>query len=508
MYILEYMDEGIMSHWKSFNESGIAKDDLFKTMDSYRGEDKDFKSGKIFNLVYYVSDEFDEMLQEANGKFFSENYLNPMAFKSLKQMEVEIIKMVAEMFNAGDEAVGTVTSGGTESILLACKTYKERAKKLKPWIRSPNMVVPESIHVAFEKASDYFGIKMITVPLTGDYRVDLNKFKKAINRNTIMVAASAPQYVQGVIDPIKEIGQIVQKKNIPFHVDACIGGFVLPWMEELGEKFPLFDFRVPGVTSISADLHKYGYTPKGASTLVYTDMSYMKYQFFISTKWPGGIYASPNIPGSRPGGVIAASWAAMKNLGREGYIELTKKVLEARDALANGIDAIDGVKVVARPDSTLIAYESDDENIGIYAIADQLEKKGWFADRHQKPESIHLTMMPTHLLIVDEYLADIKDAVAIVRANPELAKSGDAGMYGMMAKIPMKSLVRMSVQKVMEGMYGPKGEVPDLSKMGEGEDADIIFKLMNKYGDKTMDVLEKIEATKHKLIKNLPTSKK
>lgn len=496
-----------MSRWETFNEGGIKKDDLFSTMDSYRGDDKDYKAGKLFNLVYYVNDDFEHMLQEANSKFFSENYLNPMAFKSLKKMETEIIRMCAEMFNGDENAVGTVTSGGTESILLACKTYKERAKKLKPWIRNPNMVVPESIHVAFEKACDYFGIKMITVPLADDYRVNMKKLKSAINRNTIMVAASAPQYVQGVIDPIEEIGKICLKKKIPFHVDSCIGGFVLPWMEELGESFEIFDFRVPGVTSISADLHKYGYTPKGASVVMYKNMSYMKHQFFISTKWPGGIYASPNIPGSRPGGVIAASWAAMKNLGREGYIELTKRVLKGRDGLVDGINAIDGLKVVAPPHSTLIAYESTDPNMSIYAIADQLEKKGWYADRHQNPESIHLTVMPTHAEIFPEYIKDLQEAVDVVQANPELAKEGDAGMYGMMAKIPMKGLVRMSVQKVMEGMYGPKGEVPDLSKMGEDEDSDIMFKLMNKYGDKAMDVLEKIDSTKSKLIKNLPIKK-
>lgn len=496
-----------MSHWESFNEKGITKEKLFKTMDSYRGEDKDYKAGKIFNLVYYVSDEFEHMLQEANSKFFSDNYLNPMAFKSLKKMESEIIRMCAEMFHGDENTVGTVTSGGTESILLACKTYKERAKKQKPWIRNPNMVVPESIHVAFEKACNYFGIKMITVPLGKDYRVDMKKLKAAINRNTIMVAASAPQYVQGVIDPIEEIGKICLKKKIPFHVDSCIGGFVLPWMEELGEKFTPFDFRVPGVTSISADLHKYGYTPKGASVIMYRDMSYMKHQFFISTKWPGGIYASPNIPGSRPGGVVAASWAAMKNLGRQGYIDLTKKVLEARDGLCAGIDAIDELKVVAKPESTLIAYESTDPNISIYAIADQLEKKGWYADRHQNPESIHLTVMPTHAQVYKDYIADLEEAVHIVKANPELAKEGDAGMYGMMAKIPMKGLVRMSVQKVMEGMYGPKGEVPDLSKLGSEEDADMFMKMVNKYGDKAIDVLEKIDQTKKKIIKNLPFEK-
>lgn len=496
-----------MSHWESFNEEGIAKDKLFKTMDSYRGEDKNYKAGKIFNLVYYVSDDFEHMLQEANSKFFSENYLNPMAFKSLKKMESEIIRMCAEMFNGDENTVGTVTSGGTESILLACKTYKERAKKQKPWIRNPNMVVPESIHVAFEKACNYFGIKMIIVPLGKDYRVDMKKLKAAINRNTIMVAASAPQYVQGVIDPIEDIGKICLKKKIPFHVDSCIGGFVLPWMEELGEKFTPFDFRVPGVTSISADLHKYGYTPKGASVIMYKDMSYMKHQFFISTKWPGGIYASPNIPGSRPGGVVAASWAAMKNLGRQGYIDLTKKVLEARDGLCEGIDAIDVLKVVAKPEATLIAYESTDPNISIYAIADQLEKKGWYADRHQNPESIHLTVMPTHAKVYKDYIKDLSEAVEVVKANPELAKEGDAGMYGMMAKIPMKGLVRMSVQKVMEGMYGPKGEVPDLANLGSEEDADMFMKIVNKYGDKAMDVLEKIEQTKKKIIKNLPFDK-
>jgi sphinganine-1-phosphate aldolase len=492
-----------MSNFNEFNKEGVDKETLFAQMEEYRVDDKDFKNGKIFNLVYYVDEEFENTIMGAYNKFFSENYLNPMAFKSLKKMETEIIRMTAEMFNGSENTVGTVTSGGTESILLACKTYKEMAKKKKPWILKPNMIVPESIHVAFEKAADYFGIKMITIPLGDDYRVNMKKFKKAINRNTIMVAASAPQYVQGVIDPIKEIGEIALKKNIPFHVDSCIGGYILPFMEALGHNFRKFDFRVPGVTSISADLHKYGYAPKGNSTVLYKDMSYMKYQFFISTKWPGGIYASPNIPGSRPGGAVAAAWTAMKTLGRDGYIELTKKVIEARDGLVAGIDSLDGVEVVCRPDSSLIAYQSTDANISIYAIADQLEKLGWFADRHQKPESIHLSIMPTHLKIVDSYIADLAKSIEIVKANPALAKEGDAGMYGMMAKIPMKGLVRMSVQKVMEGMYSPKGEMPDLGKLGAGEDDDMFLKLIDKYGDQAMDVLDKATEAKNKVKKRL-----
>jgi glutamate/tyrosine decarboxylase-like PLP-dependent enzyme len=284
-----------------------------------------------------------------------------------------------------------------------------------------------------------------------------------------LIVGSAPQYPQGVVDPISQLGEIALSHKLPLHVDACIGGFVLPFIERLGYPVPVFDFRVPGVTSISADIHKYGYAAKGASALVYRDMSYMKHQFFVHTEWKGGgIYASPSFPGTRPGGPIAAAWATLKKLGEEGYLELTKKVLKARELFLEELSKIPELKLQAYPDSTLVSFVSVDPQIGIYAVADQLQAKGWNVTRQQTPESLHLTLSPAHLEFIEEFIRDLKEAVAAVKANPKLNTTGQAAMYGMMAKIPFKGMIKTSVQGIMEKMYGANNQSID-SKTGEVE---------------------------------------
>ena len=485
---------------KYLNDSPLDGETLLQQMDEMKKDDKDFRAGKTWNLVYHISDEFDEFVMKAHNKFFAENYLNPMAFKSIKQMEHEVVKMGAELLGGDDKTVGVVTSGGTESILLPCLAAREMAAKKKPWIVRPNIVVPESIHVAFDKACKLFGLKKIVVPLEKDYTVCPKRIAKAINRNTVMVAASAPQYVHGVIDPIEEIGKVCLKKKIPFHVDSCIGGFVLPFMKMLGEEVPAFDLSVPGVTSISADLHKYGYTPKGNSLLLYKDMEYMKHQFYICTNWSGGVYVSPNLPGSRPGAPVAAAWATMKYLGLEGYLEQTKKIIDTKKRLISGINEIADIEVVGNPNATLVCYKAkDNKKLPIFAVADQMEKKGWYADRHQKPESIHLTVMGTHFNCVEEFLDDLAEAVEIVKSNPSLGSQGDAAMYGLIAKVPLKGMINKTVSKVMEGLYGPDSEIPDLSNVASDESEDPIMAFVGKHQEKVMQALDKVNEVTEKV---------
>ena len=474
-------------------EKGVDKDALLAEIDRMCGDDADWRSGKTWSLVYHASDAHQAFLKQAHNKLFSENGLNPMAFGSLKRMESEVVRMTASMLNGDEKAVGTMTTGGTESILLAVKAYRDRARWRKPWVRRPEMVIPRSAHVAFEKASHYFGVKIRYAPMGEDYRADVKAMRKLVNRNTILLVASAPQYVEGVVDPIAEIGQLAQTKKIPLHVDSCIGGYILPWIERLGRPVPLWDFRVPGVTSISADVHKYGYAAKGASTVIYRDMSYLKHQFFISTDWPGGIYASPSMLGTRAGGSIAAAWAAMMALGEDGYIELTKKTLDGVDRLRAGIGAIPELGVLGDPHSSLVSFESLDPTVDLYAVADLMEEQGWNNDRQQNPASIHCTVSASNAGAVEPYLADLKVAVARVKADPTIKSQGNAAMYGMMAKIPFRRLVKYSVLKIMEGMYGPDGEIPDLSKIGQGKDDDFLFKLINDYGEPIMKALDRVD---------------
>lgn len=445
-----------MSESTSFPKTGESPEQVLSQMQEYKSQDVDWKKGRSFSLTYPVSDEHHEFLKKAHNMFFSENALNPMAFKSLRRFEHETIRMVADLFHGDEEVVGLVTSGGTESLIMAIKAYRDRARKLKPWILKPEIVIPATAHSAIDKGAYYFDVKVRHAPVGPDFRVDLKAVKKLINRNTVMILGSAPQYPQGVVDPIAELGQIAQEHGIPLHVDACIGGFALPFIEKLGYPAPVFDFRIPGVTSISADIHKYGYAAKGASALVYRNMSYMKHQFFVYTEWKGGgIYASPSMPGTRPGGPIAAAWGTLKKLGENGYLELTKKILDTRDHFLKELTKMPDLKLLAYPDSTLISFTSANPKIGIYAVADQLQAKGWNVTRQQDPESLHLTLSPVHAEYMKEFIADLKEAVEVVRSNPSLNTSGQAAMYGMMAKIPFRGMIKGSVMGIMEKMYGP-----------------------------------------------------
>lgn len=476
-----------------FPKSGEDPKDVIAKLKSFKQNDYKWELGKVFCLTYPVDDSHHEFLKESYGEYISENFLNPMAFESLKKMEREVVRMTIDLLNGDDECVGTMTSGGTESILMAVKAARDLARKTRPWILKPEVVAPKSTHVAFEKACKYFGLKYVTVELDDDYRVNLKALKKAVNKSCVLIVASAPQYPQGIIDPIEEVGQLALKKKIPFHVDACVGGFMLPWLEELGADIPPFDFRVPGVTSISADIHKYGYAAKGASVIMYRNMKYMKHQFFITATWPGGVYASPNFPGTRPGGAIAAAWATIKKFGKEGYKEQAKFSLQATEKFKAGVKEIEGLKICGDPKGTIISFESSLEELSIYVVADLMSEKGWFFDRMQEPPAIHLTVMPIHCGKEDEFLNDLRQSVETALANPEMAKSGNAAMYGMMAKIPMKGLVKKSVESIMESMWGPLGQTPDLENAGKDKNASFIMKMADQYGPKALDVYGAVE---------------
>lgn len=321
------------------------------------------------------------LMDEAWNLFMHSNALNPMMYPSLRKFETEVVSMTSWMLSGDAATAGTVTSGGTESILMAVKTYRDRAHKLMPHISKPNMVVATTIHPAFEKAGHYFGVELIHVPLTSDYRMDVEATAKAINRNTILLVGSASQYCHGVVDPIEKLSDLALRKGLPLHVDACFGGFMLPWLEKMGVKIPLWDFRVPGVTSISADVHKYGYSSKGASIIVYRNAELRSFQFFSYAEWPGGLFASPSMAGSRPGGMLAAAWTAMVAMGQNGYMEVAKKVLRAHNDIMEGIAKIDGIKVITKPDMTCIAIVSDRKEVSILAVADAMERSGWKIER-------------------------------------------------------------------------------------------------------------------------------
>jgi len=450
---------------------------LIAQMQSARAEDTQWQTGKAFCLVYHPGEKYAQPIKEAYNMFFSENALNPSAFPSLRRFESEVVRMTASLFHGDAEVEGTMSSGGTESILLAVKTAREWAKAERPGITAPEIILPESAHPAFMKAMHYFGVTPILAPIGKDFRVDIQFVREAIGENTIMLVGSAPSYPHGVVDGIRDLSDLALQHNVLLHVDACIGGFMLPFARRLGYAIPAFDFSLPGVTSISADVHKYGYAAKGASVVLYRNAALRKHQFYVYTEWSGGIYASSTMLGTRPGGAIAAAWAAMNVIGMDGYMELAGKAMRATDRIKAAIQEMDGIHLIGDPDMSLLAIGS--EELNIYVLGDELNIMGWHFDRQQAPASLHFTVSQVHEDVVDEFLADLAAAIDKVKKfslNKVSTGVQVAAFKGLKAVLPhgvFKKLqdaysgggVSHGRSAAMYGMMGAlsgSGDLPDL----------------------------------------------
>lgn len=417
------------------NTEGRTREQVLAEMRGLRKGDANWREGKTFSLVYNAGDDVSALLAEAYTLFMAENGLSPIAFPSLRRFEAEVGAITARLFH-GPEAAGSMTSGGSESVLMAVKTARDHARATRG-VREPQMVVPVSAHPAFDKAGHYFGVEVVHAPLAADFRVDVAAMEKLITDRTVLVVGSAPAYPHGVIDPIAEIAALAQRHGVLCHVDACLGGFLLPFAERLGHPVPAFDFRVPGVTSISADLHKYGYAAKGASIVMYRDRALRQHQFFTRGDWPGGLYASPTMTGTRPGGAIAAAWAVMQYLGEEGYLAKAREVLATSEALMAGVRATPGLRILGAPQLTVFAFASD--TVDVFALGDAMEARGWKLDRQQHPPSLHLMVTPAHTKVVEPFLADLR-ACTEALASGAPAPDGSAAMYGMAGAMPRGDL--------------------------------------------------------------------
>lgn len=431
---------------------GLGRDAIVRELEGLRTGDADWRAGHTWSLVYHASEEHTDLLKDVYTRFFSENALNPLAFQSLRRLEAEVVRMTAGMLNGDEDVVGTMTSGGSESILMAVKTYRDHARAERG-VTAPRLVLPETAHPAFSKACHYFDIEVDLAPLRADLRADVEAMRGLVTDQTIALVGSAPNYPNGAIDPIADIAALAQEHGIGMHVDACLGGFLLPWVEGLGHDIPPFDFRIPGVTSMSADVHKYGFAAKGASTVLYRGKDLRRHQFFALTGWPGGIYISPTAAGTRPGGAIAAAWAALRAIGEDGYLQLARTIMDTTARLRTGVTAVDGLRLVGEPDMSVFAFTSDD--VDIYAVGDQLEARGWHMDRQIRPASLHLMVTPVHTEVVEPFLTDLAAAVDAVRTDPSLATQGQAAMYGMMANLPdgEDAQVHDFVLQLLDGLY-------------------------------------------------------
>ncbi len=431
-------------------QRGMPRHEVLSVMRALKQRDADWRGGKLWSLVYFADEALLELVKEAYMLFFSESALSPVAFPSLRKFEAEVVAMTADMLGAGPEAAGTMTSGGTESILLAVKVARDIARIERPRISAPEMILPITAHPAFEKAAHYFNVKPIHVPLGDDFRADPEGTRAAVTDNTILIVGSAPAYPFGLIDPIPELAAIALERGIPFHVDACIGGFLLPWLKVLGYDIPPFDFSVPGVTSISADLHKYGFSAKGASTIIYRTSSMLRHQFFAYCDWPGGLYGSPTMLGTRPGGAIAAAWATMKYLGAEGYVRVAAEIMETAEKLKKGIATIEGLNIIGNPPMSVFAFTSD--KIDVYALAEEMEAKGWHIDRQQLPPSLHLMVTPAHARIADRFLEDLRASVAVVDGAGGGTMSTVGAVYGMLRSLDDRGPARELILDFLAGM--------------------------------------------------------
>ena len=401
-------------------------------------EERTWRQGYASGAVYHGDPEHVAFL---NGVYAAESQSNPLhpdLWPSATKFEAEIVAMTASMLGARHAApelpvVGTVSSGGTESILLAMKAYRDFARERRG-IATPEIVAPVTAHAAFDKAARFFGMPLVRVPVDDGFRANLSALADAITERTAVVVGSAPSFPHGVIDPIPQIAELAAERRVACHVDACLGGFILPWAERLGYPVPPFDFRLPGVTSMSADTHKYGYAAKGSSVVLYRGRELRQFQYYTVTDWPGGLYLSPTFAGSRPGALSATCWAAMVSIGETGYTEAARRILAAGARIRDGIAAIPGLSVLGDP-LWVVAFGAAD-GLDIYQVMENMSHRGWSLNGLQRPAAVHIavTLRHTQPGVADRFLADLAGSVEEVRANPGVS-TGMAPVYGMAATL-------------------------------------------------------------------------
>lgn len=385
-----------------------VREELYK----YTESDIEVKDGRLFTYLY---DPDMKDLKEANDifvEFLNRNGMDYHAFPSTLRIENDIVAMVGSLLNGDSKIAGNFTTGGTESILLAVKSSRDMFLSKDGDGRKPEIIIPVTAHPAFRKAAEYLGMKIVRIKVDRNtYRSIPGEVEKAITENTAMIVTSAPNFPFGVIDPIEEIGLIAQRHKIWLHVDACVGGMILPFLSMAGVKVRKWDFLVPGVTSISVDLHKYGFTPKGSSVILYRNSHYRRYQLYVNANWPGYPMSNVGMQSTKSAAPMAASWAVMNSLGIEGYVNLARKTLAAKDRIVNGLKEL-GYHIVGSPETTIFAFAS--ENVDIFRVGSELKKRGWFLQvqpgsaSEDLPSSLHLNISPIHVKVADEFLRDLK----------------------------------------------------------------------------------------------------
>ena len=443
--------------YTSLPSKGRDRDEILKEMQEMNEKEEELWSeGYVSGTVYYSDPEQIAFANKVYELFSQTNPLHPDVWPSMAKFESEIISMTADLMGRKEAIAkkkstkisGTLSSGGTESIMLAMKTYRDKAAK--KGIAEPEIIAPLSAHAAFDKSAQYFKMKLVHIPLGDDFRADVSALEKAINKNTAVIVGTAGTFPHGVIDPIEEMSAIAKKNKIPFHTDACLGGFFLPFARKLGRDVPHFDFRLPGVTSISIDTHKYGYTNKGTSVILYRTEKLRRLQYYSNTEWTGGIYFSPTFAGSRPGALSAIAWATMISIGEEGYLKATEAILKSADRIKEAIIEIPELRLFGDSHWN-IAFGSD--TLNAYEIMAIMGKKKWGLNGLQKPVCVHFCLTQRHSepKVVDRFISDLKEAVEFVKNNPSMG-GGKAAMYGLASTFPDRKMVKSFLDMFLD-MY-------------------------------------------------------
>ncbi len=403
----------------NFPERGLGKDEILSILAQYKQQDLAWRSGKVLAYTYDPGKDAEEVTKAAYMMYLSENALDPTTYPSVLRLENEVVRMVADLLRGDEHVVGNFTSGGTESILLAVKTARDKARAERPEIKAPEMVLPLTAHPAFRKAGAYFDVKPVFVPFDREtFRADVDAMRDAITDNTILLVASAPGYAQGVVDPIEEVGALALEKGLLFHVDGCVGGIQLSLMRRMGGyAVPDFDFSVPGVTSISTDLHKYGYAAKNASSILYRNKDIRKYQIFASTSTTTYVLINPTLLSTKSAGPMAGAWAVLHYFGEEGYRDMIREVMETTQRMIDGIHATGDLRILGQPQMPMFSMASDVVNV--YQLADEMGKRGWYLQPQLStplsPPNLHITVNQNTTPLVDAFLDELGQGLQTVK---------------------------------------------------------------------------------------------
>lgn len=409
----------------SLRRHGEPADSVLAALAELRAGDLPTHGGRTWAYVYDSGlAEVDELANRAAAAVNGLNGLDPTVFPSLLAMENDVVAATIGLLGGGPETVGTVTSGGTESILLAVKAARDG----RPEIDRPQLVAPVTAHAAFAKAAEYLRVELVPVPVDPvRFRPDPAGVAAAITDRTVLVVVSAPSYAHGVIDPVLEIAAEASARGVRCHVDACIGGWVLPYWRRLGVELPAFDLSVPGVTSISVDLHKYAYAPKGTSVLLHRSAELRRPQYFAFADWPGYSMINATVQSTKSAAPLAAAWAVLRHLGDEGYLRLAAQTLDATRALMAGVSAVDGLRVLGPPEASLVAFGSDE--VDLFVLADELTTRGWYVQPQfgfgALPPNLHLTVTAASAGQIQPFLADLAVSVPAALAHgPTVVDAG------------------------------------------------------------------------------------